>query len=109
MAVSGLVFIGFVLVHMYGNLQAFAGHDAYNEYAHHIRTFGEPMLPYEGLLWVIRIVLIVSLVVHVGAAAALAQRNALVGAIRSGRAGRGSLAAWDAELARHGGLAGRRR
>ena len=34
--------------------------------------------------------------------AALAQRNALVGAIRSGRAGRGSLAAWDAELARHG-------
>ncbi len=33
---------------------------------------------------------------------ALAQRNALVGAIRSGRAGRGSLAAWDAELARHG-------
>jgi len=35
-------------------------------------------------------------------AAALAQRNALVGAIRSGRAGRGSLSAWDAELARHG-------
>lgn len=34
--------------------------------------------------------------------AALAQRNALVGAIRSGRAGRGSLSAWDAELARHG-------
>jgi DNA replication and repair protein RecF len=34
--------------------------------------------------------------------AALAQRNALVGAIRAGRAGRGSLAAWDAELARHG-------
>ncbi len=37
-----------------------------------------------------------------GYSAALAQRNALVGAIRSGRAGRGSLAAWDAELARHG-------
>src|SRR4051812_1672405 len=34
--------------------------------------------------------------------AALAQRNALVGAIRSGRAGRGSMGAWDAELARHG-------
>ena len=34
--------------------------------------------------------------------AALAQRNALVAAIRAGRAGRGSLAAWDAELARHG-------
>jgi len=35
-------------------------------------------------------------------AAALAQRNALLAAIRSGRAGRGSLPAWDAELARHG-------
>jgi DNA replication and repair protein RecF len=34
--------------------------------------------------------------------AALAQRNALVAAIRAGRAGRGSLPAWDAELARHG-------
>jgi DNA replication and repair protein RecF len=35
-------------------------------------------------------------------AAALAQRNALVAAIRAGRAGRGSLPAWDTELARHG-------
>jgi DNA replication and repair protein RecF len=34
--------------------------------------------------------------------AALGQRNALVAAIRAGRAGRGSMAAWDAELARHG-------
>src|SRR3954453_3412602 len=34
--------------------------------------------------------------------AALAQRNALVAAIRAGRAGRGSLPAWDLELARHG-------
>ncbi|MBA3407627.1 MAG: DNA replication and repair protein RecF [Solirubrobacterales bacterium] len=34
--------------------------------------------------------------------AALAQRNALVAAIRAGRAGRSSLGAWDAELARHG-------
>ena len=28
MAVSGLFFFGFVLAHMYGNLKAFAGHDA---------------------------------------------------------------------------------
>src|SRR5215217_5133499 len=34
--------------------------------------------------------------------AALGQRNALVAAIRSGRAGRGSMPIWDAELARHG-------
>jgi DNA replication and repair protein RecF len=35
-------------------------------------------------------------------AAALAQRNALVAAVRAGRAGRESLPAWDTELARHG-------
>ncbi len=35
-------------------------------------------------------------------ARALAQRNALLAAIRSGRSSRGSLPAWDAELARHG-------
>jgi succinate dehydrogenase / fumarate reductase cytochrome b subunit len=74
MAVSGIIFILFVLLHMYGNLKAFAGHDAYNEYAEHLRTIGEPMLPRSGLLWVIRAVLIVSLVVHVYSAAALWRR-----------------------------------
>jgi DNA replication and repair protein RecF len=33
---------------------------------------------------------------------ALQQRNALIAAVRAGRAGRGSLPAWDATLARHG-------
>ena len=74
MAVSGAVFIAFVLLHMYGNLQAFAGHDAFNEYAEHLRTFGQPMLPYTGLLWVIRIGLVIALVVHVVAAVMLWRR-----------------------------------
>lgn len=74
MATSGLIFIGFVLMHMYGNLKAFAGHDAFNEYAHHLRTFGEPILPYGGMLWVTRVVLIICLVVHVASAAILAAR-----------------------------------
>jgi succinate dehydrogenase / fumarate reductase cytochrome b subunit len=74
MAVSGIVFIGFVLAHMYGNLKAFAGHDAYNEYAEHLREFGEPMLPHTGFLWVLRAALILSLVVHVAAAVVLWRR-----------------------------------
>lgn len=74
MAASGLVFILYVLLHMYGNLKAFSGHDAYNEYAHHLRTLGEPMLPYEGFLWIMRVVLVVALVVHVYAAATLWRR-----------------------------------
>lgn len=74
MAASGVIFILFVLLHMYGNLKAFAGHDAYNEYAHHLRTLGEPMLPYEGFLWILRAVLIVALVVHVYSALTLWHR-----------------------------------
>ena len=74
MAVSGLLFILYVLLHMYGNLKAFAGHDAYNEYAHHLRTLGEPMLPESGFLWVLRVVLLLALVVHVYAAVALWRR-----------------------------------
>ena len=76
MAVSGAVFVVFVLVHMYGNLKAFGGHDSFNEYAEHLRSIGEPELPHEGMLWAIRLALIASLVVHVGAAAVLWRRAA---------------------------------
>jgi succinate dehydrogenase / fumarate reductase cytochrome b subunit len=74
MAVTGIIFIGYVLAHMYGNLKAFAGHDAFNEYAHHLRELGEPMLPHEGALWIIRAVLIVSVVVHIYCALTLWNR-----------------------------------
>jgi succinate dehydrogenase / fumarate reductase cytochrome b subunit len=64
MAVTGLVFVGYLLLHMYGNLKALTGEEGFNEYAEHLRTFGEPMLPYGGLLWIVRIVLILSLIGH---------------------------------------------
>lgn len=65
MTVSGLAFIAFVLGHMYGNLKAFSGEESFNEYAAHLRTLGEPMLPHEGFLWIMRVGLIVALIVHV--------------------------------------------
>jgi len=74
MAVSGLLFLAFVLAHMYGNLKAFSGEEAFNEYAHHLRELGEPMLPHEGALWILRIGLIAALVVHVASAVALWRR-----------------------------------
>src|SRR3712207_6434293 len=76
MAVTGLIFIGYVALHMYGNLKAFKGELAFNEYAEHLRTFGQPILPYSGLLWIIRAVLIVSLLVHAVAAYTLWVRAA---------------------------------
>jgi succinate dehydrogenase / fumarate reductase cytochrome b subunit len=74
MAESGLIFVAFVLGHMYGNLKAFSGHDAFNEYAAHLRELGEPMLPHEGFLWIMRAGLVIALVVHVWTAAALWRR-----------------------------------
>jgi len=74
MAVSGLLFVGFVLGHMYGNLKAFSGHDAFNEYAAHLRELGEPMLPHEGFLWIMRAGLLIALIVHVACAIELTRR-----------------------------------
>lgn len=68
MAVSGALFVLYVIAHMYGNLKAFGGKQAFDEYSDHLRTLGQPILPYSGFLWVLRILLIVALVAHVYAA-----------------------------------------
>lgn len=64
MAVSGLFFALFVLAHMYGNLKILAGHEQFDSYAHHLRTMGEPILPYSGMLWIFRILLLAALAAH---------------------------------------------
>ena len=74
MAISGIIFILYVLLHMYGNLKAFSGHDAYDTYAEHLRTIGTPMVPRVGALWVVRAVLILSIITHVWSAAVLWRR-----------------------------------
>jgi succinate dehydrogenase / fumarate reductase cytochrome b subunit len=74
MAVSGAVLIAYLVAHAYGNLMVFAGAERFNEYAHHLRTLGEPILPYSGALWVIRVILIVSVAAHMYAAFTLWSR-----------------------------------
>ena len=74
MAISGLIFVLFVLLHMYGNLRAFWGPRAYDRYADGLRTILYPDLPRTGFLWIMRAVLLVSLVVHVACAATLWRR-----------------------------------
>ena len=69
MGVSGLVLLGFVLVHMLGNLQVFAGPEAINGYA---RLLHERLG--EGL-WLLRIVVIAAVVAHIASAYALTMRN----------------------------------
>jgi len=74
MAVSGLIMIGYLLAHMYGNLKLFAGKVAFDDYAEHLREIGEPVLPHTGLLWIIRVVLLVSVVAHAYSAIMLWRR-----------------------------------
>jgi succinate dehydrogenase / fumarate reductase cytochrome b subunit len=103
MALSGLLFVAFVIGHAYGNLKAFAGHDAFNEYAHHLRTLGEPMLPHSGFLWVLRVGLIVAFVLHVYAAFALwarAKQARTTPYVMKKRTG----ATWASLIMRWGGL-----
>ncbi len=68
MAVTGLILIGYLLAHMYGNLKVFSGETAFNDYAHHLRELGEPILPRSGALWIIRVVLLASVFAHMYAA-----------------------------------------
>jgi succinate dehydrogenase cytochrome b subunit len=68
MALTGLIGIGYVILHMIGNLKVFLGEQAFNDYARFLRTFGEPVLPYSTVLWIIRLVLLGAVALHITAA-----------------------------------------
>lgn len=74
MAVTGIIWVGYVVMHMYGNLKAFQGAVYFNEYAEGLRHLGEPVFGYLHLLTVARLVLVASLGLHIWAAVALYQQ-----------------------------------
>lgn len=75
MAVSGLIMLGYLVVHMLGNLKIFFGSDEFNGYAHWLRTLGEPFLHYEWALWLVRVVLLAAVVLHGVSAYQLSRRD----------------------------------
>ena len=68
MGVTGLIGIGFVILHSLGNLLVFRGPEAINAYSHFLKSTGE-------LLWALRAVLIVSVILHVIAAVQLTRQS----------------------------------
>jgi len=68
MALTGLALFGFVVAHLLGNLQVYAGPERLNAYAASLQALGP-------ILWVLRGGLLVVLVVHVSCAVALTLRN----------------------------------
>ena len=70
MAVTGLIWVGFVILHMAGNLQTFLGAEKLNNYAAMLHG------PLEEVVWLQRVVLFVALVLHVLMAFQLTRRSA---------------------------------
>jgi succinate dehydrogenase/fumarate reductase cytochrome b subunit len=96
MAVTGLILVGFLVVHMVGNLLVHRGPQAINEYAEFLKSN-------LALLWGTRITLLGAVVLHAHAALTLASRA------RAARpAGYQTLtrqaSSWSARLMRWGGI-----
>ncbi len=104
MALTGSLFVLFVLMHMYGNLKVFAGQEAFDSYAHHLRTLGEPILPYSGFLWIFRIVLVLSVIGHAYSAFYLWSKAHNARSTRYAVRAAGA-AAWRTQTMRWGGVA----
>ena len=68
MGVTGVIGIGFVILHSLGNLLIFQGSSALNAYSHFLKSSAE-------LLWALRITLIVAVVLHVIAAFQLTRQS----------------------------------
>ena len=68
MGVTGVMLIGFVIMHMVGNLQVFIGPEALNAYGKMLHDLG-------GLLWVARFGLIGAIVLHIVSGLRLASLN----------------------------------
>jgi len=69
MALTGIVLIGFVFVHMAGNLQVLLGQEKINAYAHALQSLPMP------ILWGSRLFLLVCVVIHAWTAIVLIREN----------------------------------
>jgi succinate dehydrogenase / fumarate reductase cytochrome b subunit len=75
MALTGLGLMGFVFVHMVGNLKMFLGRTEFDHYAEALRALLYPILPHHVVLWGFRIGLIVMFALHIHSAYSLTRMN----------------------------------
>lgn len=74
MAVTGAVLLGYVTVHMLGNLKVFLGPESIDGYGRWLREILAPVFGHEGVLWLARLGLLLCVVLHLTAATQLARR-----------------------------------
>lgn len=82
MAITGLIGIGFVILHMYGNLKVFGGPEYFNAYSEGLRGLGAPIFGHTHLIWIGRLVLLAAVVLHVWAAWSLYQESTHARAVK---------------------------
>ncbi len=80
MAITGIIGIGYVVVHMIGNLKVYLGTDGtgvyeIDHYGEFLRELLVPLLPRTVTLWLLRMVLIGALILHLHAAYTLTLLN----------------------------------
>jgi len=68
MAVTGLLLVGFITMHLLGNLSVFAGPDGINAYAEHLHSLGP-------LVWVFRLIMLALFAVHITFGIQLSMEN----------------------------------
>jgi succinate dehydrogenase / fumarate reductase, cytochrome b subunit len=75
MAVTGVMLLGFVLIHMIGNLKVYLGPEDINHYGEWLREIAVPALPRTVFLWLLRGGLIAAFAIHIHAAWSLTRMN----------------------------------
>ena len=75
MALIGIGLLGFVVVHMIGNLHIYEGPVQLHEYAESLRSLGGGLMPRTFLLWVLRLGLAGMFVLHIHSAYSLKERS----------------------------------
>lgn len=62
---DGLIWIGFLVMHMYGNTKVFYGAAYFNEYAEGLRELGHPIFGHLHLLTIMRLGMTAAFITHV--------------------------------------------
>ena len=75
MALTGVALLGFVLVHMIGNLHMYEGPNQVNQYAESLRELGGHLAPRTLVLWVMRLGLVGAFALHIHSAVTLTRMN----------------------------------
>ena len=75
MALTGIGLLGFILIHMIGNLHVYEGPAKMHEYAESLRNLGSGILPRSLILWLLRLGLMVMFALHLHSAITLKEMS----------------------------------